>query len=315
MENNSIKLSIIVPVYKTEQYLHKCLSSIFEQEVDRSLYEVIIVNDGSPDNSQAIIDDFCAKYENASCLKQANQGLSMARNNGVAQARGEYIWYIDSDDWVKENSIHDILKECSHMSDVVSITYMKDEPHTTYPTSYSTTGLQMLQSKRFANGMVFYIVRREFIKAHNLSIYPGIYHEDSEFTPRMLYYAKSIRVIPEPLYYMYANPTSITRSVNPKKSHDLLIVADHIYKFKETVVEPSIHKVLDYLISIHINSALANIIKSNRAEHKRFNLALYENRHLFSALWNSSLKYRVEYIFFRLFPRYYVETYRMMKRK
>lgn len=314
MEHTHIKLSIIVPVYKTEQYLYKCLSSILDQKIDKSLYEVIIVNDGSPDNSQNIIDDFCTKYENVRSLKQINQGLSIARTNGLTLARGEYIWFIDSDDWVKDNSIHYILKECTYKPDVVSITYIKDESHTIYPSPYPTNGKAMLQSLRFPNGMVFHIVRRDFLKLHHLTIYPGIYHEDSEFTPRMLYYAKSVRVIPEPLYYMFANPTSITRSINPKKSHDLLIVSNNLYKFKETVTEPSLQKVFSRIISVHINSALANIVKSNKAEQKRFNSALHANQHLFSVLWNGSLKYRIEYIFFKLFPKYYVEAYRMMKR-
>ena len=94
----SVKLSIIIPVYKTEQYLHRCLSSILDQDVDKSLYEVLVVNDGSPDNSQAIIDEYCAKYDNVSCLVQTNQGQSVSRNRGVELARGEYIWFLDSDD-------------------------------------------------------------------------------------------------------------------------------------------------------------------------------------------------------------------------
>lgn len=313
MENN-IKLSIIVPVYKTEQYLHRCLSSIFDQNVDRSQYEVIIVNDGSPDNSQTIIDDFCSRYDNATCIIQLNQGLSMARNNGVAKAKGEYIWFVDSDDWVKENSICTILRECDTLPDAISITSFKDATSGTYPLPNLTNGHKLLLSKTFARGMVFYILKREFIISHNLYIYPGIYHEDAEFTPRMLYYAASIRTITEPLYYVYPNPTSITRSINPKRSYDLLIVSEHLLRFKnENVVEPSIKKVFDYLISVSINAALANMKNSNTIEQKKFNQMLYEKCYLLSALWRSPLKYRLEYILFKLFPRKYVKIYKIMK--
>ena len=314
MENN-IKLSIIVPVYKTEQYLRKCLSSIFEQDVDRSLYEVIIVNDGSPDNSQKIIDEFCAKYNNTSCIVQANQGLSIARNNGVKASQGEYVWFIDSDDWVKDISISTIIAECSYLPDAISITYMREDCGTTYPSSYSTDGFKILQSMSFHRGMVYYILRREFVQVHNLSIYPGIYHEDAEFTPRMLYFAKSIRVIPEPLYYMYANPASITRSVNTKRSYDLLIVSENLLRFKnENIIEPSIARVFNHLISVNINAALANLVNSNAIEQKIFNQALYENQSLLSALWSGSLKYKLEYILFKLLPSKYVKIYKILKR-
>lgn len=316
MGNNSIKLSIIVPVYKTEQYLKRCLSSILEQEVDRSLYEVIIINDGSPDNSQPIIEDFCDKYNNASYLIQSNQGLSMARNNGMDRAQGEYIWFIDSDDWVKDNSISCILKECGTTPDAISISYIKEGADSASPAEpYTTTGMDVLQTKHFARGMVFYILRREFIKMHNLSIYPGIYHEDAEFTPRMLYFAQSVRVIPDPLYFMYSNPASITRSVNPKRSFDLLTVSDNLYKFKEIIVDQSIQKVFDYLISVNINTALANISTGERSEQIMFNKALHDRVYLLPALWNSHLKYRIEYVLFKLFPNKYVETYKFIKRK
>ena len=313
---NSIRLSIIVPVYKTEQYLRKCLSSILDQDVDKSLYEVIIVNDGSPDNSQIIIDEYCAKYENVSCIVQSNQGLSMARNNGVAQAQGEYIWFIDSDDWVKESSICQILDECKTSPDVISITYVGDDRNTMCPTSYSTTGVEILsRPRRFVYGMVFYILKREFMKTHNLSICPGIYHEDAEFTPRMLYFAKKIRVIPEPLYYMYVNSDSISRSVNPKKSYDLLVISNNLYRFKEdVVVEPLLHKTFAKLIAIAINTALANIVKCDNCEQQRFNKAMYEKRYLFSELCKSSLKYRIESLLFKLFPKHYVGIYKMLKR-
>lgn len=313
---NSIKLSIIVPVYKTEQYLRKCLSSILDQDVDKSQYEVIIVNDGSPDNSQIIIDEYCAKYDNVSCLVQTNQGLSMARNNGVEQAKGEYIWFIDSDDWVEDGSISKILEECRTLPDVISITYVGDDRNTMSPTSYSTTGIEIMsRPRRFVYGMVFYILRQEFIKTHNLSIYPGVYHEDAEFTPRMLYFAKKIRVIPEPLYYMYVNSDSISRSVNPKKSYDLLVISNNLYRFKEdVVVEPLLHKTFAKLIAIAINTALANIVKCDNCEQQRFNKAMYEKRFLLSELRKSSLKYQIEYVLFKLFPKHYVEIYKMLKR-
>lgn len=97
-----MKLSIIIPVYNVERYLRQCLESCLSQDVPKSQYEVIIVNDGSPDNSQAIIDEYSSKYDNVRVLKKKNGGLSSARNAGLNIASGDYIWFVDSDDWVAD---------------------------------------------------------------------------------------------------------------------------------------------------------------------------------------------------------------------
>lgn len=311
---NSIKLSIIVPVYKTEQYLRKCLSSILDQDVDKSLYEVIIVNDGSPDNSQTIIDEYCAKYGNVSCIVQSNQGLSMARNNGVDKARGEYIWFVDSDDWIEPQSINYILAECQYSPDLISIHKVGGEKNGVH-SSYATSGYDILLSRIFELGAVYYVYSTKFWNRHSLKFIPGIYHEDCEFTPRSLYRAKTVRVVTPPLYNVYCNAESITRTVNPKKSHDLLIVAENLLKFRdEQVVESEVKSVFDYLISVILNNALANIVRCDIKEQHKFNRAMYDTRYVQSALWRSTLKYRVEYVLFKVFSRYSVQIYSLMKK-
>ena len=313
MENN-IKLSIIVPVYKTEKYLRKCLSSIFDQDVDRSLYEVIIVNDGSPDDSQEIIDDFCATYDNASCLVQENQGLSMARNNGVGVARGEYIWFVDSDDWVEHYSINYILCQCQYAPDLISIAKIQGVASKNNGAPYTISGKDILLNGGFEHGAVYYIYKKEFLKLNALKFVAGIYHEDSEFTPRSLYFAEKIRVIPTPIYNVYENMESITRTVNPKKSYDLLIVAQNLLHFRDcNVVEPPIKDIFDRLISIIINNALANIVKSSRIEQKKFDRRMGSHKDVLLVLSRSTLKYRVEYCLFKLLPNNYTLVYRMLK--
>ena len=96
-----MKLSIIVPVYNTFQYLPRCLDSLVKQNLND--YEIIIVNDGSPDNSQDIIDEYVKRYDNIKAYKKENGGLSDARNYGIAKASGEYIAFVDSDDYVANN--------------------------------------------------------------------------------------------------------------------------------------------------------------------------------------------------------------------
>ena len=103
-------ISIIVPVYNTAKYLKRCLDSIINQKFDNINYEIIVVNDASTDNSLEIINEYL-KNDNRIILidKKENQGLSEARNSGIEIAQGEYILHIDSDDWIEDNYIYDMV--------------------------------------------------------------------------------------------------------------------------------------------------------------------------------------------------------------
>ena len=113
-------LSIIVPVYKVEEYIRPCIESIFKQGLDDADFEVIIVNDGTPDKSMEIIADIIATHQNIIVINQENQGLSMARNNGMKIATGEYIQFLDSDDLLIDKSLPYLLdKATSSKADLV----------------------------------------------------------------------------------------------------------------------------------------------------------------------------------------------------
>ena len=103
-------LSIIVPVYKVEKYIHTCIESIYKQGLDEDSFELIIVNDGTPDNSMEMIADFVEQHHNIRIINQDNLSLSVARNNGIAIAKGEYILMLDSDDILIENSLAPLLE-------------------------------------------------------------------------------------------------------------------------------------------------------------------------------------------------------------
>ena len=107
------KLSIIVPVYNVEKYIRTCVESIFRQGLDESIFEVIIVNDGTKDNSMEMIADIIKTHSNISVIEQENQGLSVARNNGIAAAKGEYIFMPDSDDLLIDNSLPFLLNKAT----------------------------------------------------------------------------------------------------------------------------------------------------------------------------------------------------------
>ena len=104
-----MKISLIVPVYNVEKYIEKCLLSCLKQDIPQSDYEIIVVNDGSPDSSLAIAERIAAAATNIIIVSQKNGGLSAARNTGLKIAKGDYIWFIDSDDTIKENCLKSIV--------------------------------------------------------------------------------------------------------------------------------------------------------------------------------------------------------------
>ena len=98
-----MKLSIIVPVYNVADYLPKCLDSLLVQDLSQNEYEIIVVNDGSTDNSGKIAEEYSKTYSNIILINQENQGLSGARNTGIQNAKGEYVQFVDSDDYLEPN--------------------------------------------------------------------------------------------------------------------------------------------------------------------------------------------------------------------
>lgn len=110
MNNKRIKLSIIVPVYKVEEYLEKCISSILNQTLHD--FELILIDDGSPDRCPQICDSFASNDNRVIVLHQDNQGVSVARNKGLDIARGEWIGFIDSDDYLKEEAFSELIYKC-----------------------------------------------------------------------------------------------------------------------------------------------------------------------------------------------------------
>ncbi len=105
MSNSKILLSIIIPVYNAEKFIHDCLNSLLNQDISAEEYEIICVNDGSTDNSLAILQDYAKSNPNVVVIDKPNGGVSQTRNKGLAASRGEYVWFIDSDDWIARNCL------------------------------------------------------------------------------------------------------------------------------------------------------------------------------------------------------------------
>ena len=122
------KISVIVPIYNVEEYLETCLDSLVRQTINKDDLEVLLINDGSPDNSEAICKRYCEKYPFFKLFSKENEGLSKTRNFGIKHAQGKYIAYLDSDDTLSERALENIVKFFEKHDDEIDIVSYKIIP-------------------------------------------------------------------------------------------------------------------------------------------------------------------------------------------
>lgn len=312
-------LSIIIPVYNVEKYVEKCIRSCETQDNPSSEYELICINDGSKDNSLDVVNRVANEFENIRVFSQANAGLSAARNTGMREAKGEYYMFVDSDDWIAENCLAKLIgklrKERPDALAICAANVINGENNRrqSYPDESPISGRDLLV-KGVSPCAPFSIWSADFFRKFNLTFFEGIFHEDSEFTPRAYYLADKVSLTNDIIYYVRQNPNSITRSSNPKKSFDLVnVVCPHLSEFSKCV-DARYQYLFHDMISMYLNNALFNIVDTSKENQQRLNEAIYNNRSLFIHLKKSTIfKYRLEYVLFTLFPQNTVQVYKMLK--
>lgn len=208
-------LSVIVPVYNTERWLRTCLNSISNSTFKQC--EFIIVNDGSTDDSDDIINEFLKKDSRFIFISQENNGLSDARNKGLAMATGQYVLFVDSDDYINFNCVMDMLTHAIDQSaDIVvgritcideneqEFSWGKELSRNIFPNGAAFMDHILKNATYFP--MVFgYLIRKGLIDECNLSFSNGIIHEDELWTPIMLLHAKKTIVLEESHYTYRTN--------------------------------------------------------------------------------------------------------------
>lgn len=233
-------LSIIIPIYNVEQYLEKCLDSVL---VDNGFTgQVVCVNDGSTDGSLAILERYAKKYKNVEVVSQLNAGLSAARNTGLECATGDYVLFLDSDDWLLPNKLEKVIGSIDG-EDVIYYNAKKyyDEVRA-FDDERCTPVYKHIHGQSFYSkiydiyrGVPWVIVvggiyLRLFLIKNGLRNEFGIYHEDSYFTPQVLLTANDVSCINEYVYAYRIRKGSITAHVTEKHIKDLLFVARNLFE-------------------------------------------------------------------------------------
>lgn len=259
----SIKVSVIVPVYNVEKFIGKCLDSLVNQTLKD--IEIIVVNDGTKDNSQEIIDKYVKKYpDKVKSFIKENGGLSSARNFGIEKAKGEYISFVDSDDWLNDDALEKMYnKAIKDKSDIVicdMIDHYIDKKVYHNCTKYDS----VFNVTPSACNKIF---RKKIICDFKFLL--GVWYEDLNFTTKVLFNTNKISNISEGFYNCNCGHTSTMNNNNSKKNLDIIVVIDDVIKYlKENNKYDD--DIISYLIFDHILITTINRVATQSSKDKKY---------------------------------------------
>ena len=291
------KVSIIVPVYNVEAYLEKCLDSLVNQTLKD--IEIIIVNDGSPDNSQKIIDEYQSKYKNIKSYQKTNGGLSDARNYGIKKATGKYIAFLDSDDYVTTDMYEKMYqKAISGNYDMVvcDLNYVYEDKIVPAYSNIKTDTMNIKQTMINIYPVAWNKLFKKTLFKDDIEFKVGVWYEDVEFIYRLLPYIKTIGVIHEHFNQYVQREGSITSAVNKKIYHYIDNWNGILEFYKERNLYKQYYKELEYSYIRYIyatfikqavkfekedydnavNEAIKNV--KNNFPHYRMNKYFYQSK-------------------------------------
>lgn len=264
-------ISLIIPVYNVEKYLERCILSIVNQKpFKEKTVEIILVDDGSTDNSGKICDIYAEKYVGIKVIHQNNGGLSSARNTGIKVSDGEYIQFLDSDDTLETESIEVIIEALTNKPDILLCRYNVIDINTGIK-SESTYHLDRLmirncKSEKLLDYLVtgrlynwyawLNVVKRTFVIDKGFYFTEGRCFEDTLWTPEILYAASSVDYLDKPVYNYYVNrKDSITKSVSDKIYDDKFNALEFIETFckEKRFSENTYNKMLGNISQIYVS--------------------------------------------------------------
>ena len=305
------KLSIIVPVYNVETYIKKCIESILSQTFKD--FEVIIIDDGSPDNCGLIIDEYAQKDSRIVPIHQLNKGVSAARNEGLKVAKGEYIGFVDPDDWIEPEMYSILINSIeSNHCDIASCSWMVNDsngnetPHYIYLSSYVMTGDEYVNhlfdmppsisgstwNKLFAKR----IIQSEFSKEFSIC-------EDNLFVAKCCVNCKKAIIIKEPLYHVFERSDSATRMIPGRVVYGLPARKEIIEIVKKLDIECGMRAERVFLDQCIAYS------KEDIEEHYRLfareEFFDYMKKNSIAVIKNSSMPFKEKVMYFHQFFKFY----------
>ncbi len=236
-------VSVIVPIYNVEAYLRQCLDSIVNQTYKQ--LEIILVNDGSTDSSGQICDEYASKDSRIKVITKPNGGLSSARNAGLKEAKGEFIYFVDSDDWIQSDTVetcHAALLEndadfCFFDADSFDesgygIPQRYHRTQNYEPASGLTVISKLYQFNEFHSSIPLFFFQTAFLVKHTLSFFEGIVYEDMLFTFQAFALASKVCYVNHSFYQRrYRSNSIMTSRTTPLKFNSAVMVYEQLLAF------------------------------------------------------------------------------------
>lgn len=306
-------------MYNVEQYIGKCLDSCLDQDLPKDEYEIVVVDDGSTDNSMRIVEKYAAVHNNIVILSQTNCGQSTARNRGVEIAQGDFVWFVDSDDWIQPDILNHLLKIAyDEQLDTLCFTFQfVDEEGHVYNGGFSMPSLQhaidgkdFITNYKMPAGPWSAIHRREFLLNKKIKFIEGIKREDEDYTIRAYCSAEKISYEDVVAYnYFQRNGSTMKSEKSIKTAYDLLTVADSLYEFANSVKSTSGNAYLTVLnkVSFAFSQSLAYF------DNNAMDLEVYKSKPYYPLSINPllTLKELIKYRIINLSIGLYLAIYRM----
>ena len=292
--------SLILPVYKVEHYIGKCILSCLEQKgINSSEYEIILVDDGSPDHSIDVALDVVRKYPNyqVNVIHRENGGLSAARNTGLRVAKGKYVWFIDSDDWIASDSLS-ILKNIVEQEDAIDVVTFTHQivfsdgfvSSEISKKSCQISGFDYLKNNNFLS-VCCCLYSNDFLKNGNFLFKEGVYWEDSEFNLRVYGSLKKHFYLGRSLYFYLRREGSITSvSTTPKHLDSSLSNIDSVESyFADKDLAEDHRNVINRFLASYVIGVMSGIdLLSSKEERENIKKIMRKNRFRYYCFFNYS---------------------------
>lgn len=296
------KFSIIIPVYNVENYIGKCLDSVFNQTFKD--YEVIIVNDGSTDNSMNIVK----KYKTV-IINNKHEGVSTSRNLGVQKAKGEYLLFLDSDDYYDEKLLEILNKNLTSGLDLLRFQVRNvyddlfpiDFIEKSFDTVNGEEGFKKIINYHYIEAVWCYCIRREYFVKHKYEFKSGTIHEDYGLMPLVIIKAKSIKSIDFIGYNYYRRNGSIMNNLSYEWTKKKVEDFHEHYKFLISEIDKTkLEK--KYFKSFVSNSMILKICELKSIDYQKYKKML-KDEHVYDNILDDTLTRKIKKLLFKISPK------------
>ena len=311
------KISVIVPVYNTGRYLQKCFNSILSQEMQD--FEIIVINDGSTDNSQELIMQYVEGYPNKiKYFQKENSGISSARNFGVEKATGDYLCFVDSDDYIDENLFVN-LEEYLYKADLIKYKCIKvnqegkELERVSGPVFEAKTGKEAFKELYASDVLIdvvwLFMYKRSFFIENGFEFPENKYHEDWALVPYSIIMAKSVVSTDVYGYYYVQSCNSITRDNDDEKKYKrVLDMLDHYDNLIEKISNSDISSEVIECFKTYMSNCLILRVEEVTGKYQKQYIKEIKKRKITDNIKANNIKQFIKKILLKINVKLYLKV-------